>query len=256
MSERGISVQDVSVSFGGLKALDGVTFHAPPGKITGLVGPNGAGKSTLFNVTTGVIRPSTGHVFVDGAEVTGLPQHAIARRSVARTFQTPRGFPSLSVLDNVLVAVEDRSEGLVRSIIHRRVTDVARDHALAVLERVDLAHRAESRYDLLSSGEARLLEVARHLMRDPMYVLLDEPTAGVAPELQDRLSAILDDLRAEGRTLICVEHNMRFLRELADHILVLEGGRVIAEGAPDAVFADERVISAYLGEKRRTNAPG
>ena len=256
MTESGISVRDVSVHFGGLKALEGVSFDAPPGLVTGLVGPNGAGKSTLFNVMTAVIHPTTGHVSVDGQDVTGWSQHEIARRGVARTFQTPRGFPSLSVVDNVLVAVEDRSEGLLHSILHRRFPDDARKKAFEVLERVELAHKATMRYDLLSAGEARLLEVARHLMRDPRYVLLDEPTAGVAPELQDRLAAVLRELRAEGRTLICVEHNMRFLRELADHILVLDSGRVIAEGPPETVFSDERVIRAYLGEKRRANAPG
>lgn len=256
MSGSGISVNGVSVQFGGLRALSDVTFDAPPRLITGLVGPNGAGKSTLFNVMTAVVKPTQGGVFVDGEDVTRLLQHEIARRGVARTFQTPRGFPSLTVLDNVLVAADDRSERLLSSLLGRRLPAATRERAMTVLARVGLEQQAHQMYARLSAGEARLLEVARHLMRDPSYLLLDEPTAGVAPELQDRLTAILQGLRADGLTLICVEHNIKFLRELADHILVLEAGEVIAAGTPDAVFSDERVISAYLGEKGRTHARG
>jgi len=244
------------VRFGGLMALNDVSLEAPPRAITGLLGPNGAGKSTLFNVITAVIRPTAGHVFVDGKELTGLSQHEVARRSVGRTFQTPRGFPSLSVLDNVVVATDDPSERLLQSLLGRRFPRAARERAMDALERVGLAQRATAPYGRLSAGEARLLEIARHLIRDPAYVLLDEPTAGVAPELQERLSGILAGLRAEGRTLICVEHNMRFLRELADYVLVLEAGKVIADGPPQDVFSNERVISAYLGEKGRTSAAG
>jgi branched-chain amino acid transport system ATP-binding protein len=254
MTGKGISVDHVSVQFGGLRALDDVSLEALPGLITGLVGPNGAGKSTLYNVMTAVIKPTSGRVFVDGQDVSSLSQHEISRRGVARTFQTPRGFPSLSVLDNVLVAADHASERLVGSLLGRRLPPETLGLAMSVLERVGLADQAKQKYSRLSAGEARLLELARHLMRDPAYVLLDEPTAGVAPELQDRLAAILQGLRSDGRTLICVEHNMRFLRELADHILVLEAGQVIATGAPEVVFSDERVIAAYLGEKRRTHA--
>ena len=249
-----VVVRDVEVVFGGLRALKGVSLDAEPGRITGLIGPNGAGKSTLFNVITSMIKPQKGRVVVGGDDITGTPPHLIARRGLARTFQTPRGFPSLSVVDNVLIAVGHPNERLVRSLLGRRFPKELHDLANAMLERVGLASKANNSYKNLSSGEARLLEVARHLIRKPQYLLLDEPTAGVAPELQQRLATLLKEIRDEGTTLICVEHNMRFLRGLADHVVVLDTGEIVTAGAPNQVFADQRVIDAYLGHSRRIDA--
>jgi len=249
MTEATVQVRDVEVVFGGLRALRNVSLDGYPGRITGLIGPNGAGKTTLFNVMTSVVRPRTGTVMVGGTDVTGIPFYRLARRGIARTFQTPRGFPSLSVVDNVLVAPDHRNERLSGSLLGRELPEKLRDRAVGILERVGLADKAEQSYRNLSSGEARLLEVARHLIRDPQYLLLDEPTAGVAPELQGRLADILRDIRDQGVTLVCVEHNMKFLRDLADHVVVLDTGEVIAEGDPEDVFKDERVIDAYLGHR-------
>jgi ABC-type branched-subunit amino acid transport system ATPase component len=254
MADASVEIRDVEVVFGGLRALKGVSLDARPGHITGLIGPNGAGKTTLFNVMTSVIRPHRGRVSIAGKDITNTPPHKIARQGVARTFQTPRGFPSLVVIDNVLIGPGDRNERLIPSLLGKKFPSRLRERALGILERVGLAAKAEDSYKNLSSGEARLLEVARHLIRQPQYLLLDEPTAGVAPELQHRLSTLLREIRDEGTTLICVEHNMKFLRGLADHVVVLDTGEVISSGEPDAVFADRRVIEAYLGQGRVVRA--
>jgi branched-chain amino acid transport system ATP-binding protein len=254
MMAQAVEVRDVEVIFGGLRALKGVSLDARPGGITGLIGPNGAGKTTLFNVITSIIKPHRGRVRVGGDDITNTSPHQIARRGVARTFQTPRGFPSLSVIDNVLIGVGDPNEHLGRSLLGKKFKKGLRKRATSMLERVGLSAKAGESYKNLSSGEARLLEVARHLIRQPQYLLLDEPTAGVAPELQQRLSTLLRQIRDEGTTLICVEHNMKFLRGLADHVVVLDLGEIISSGDPDSVFADPRVIDAYLGQGRSENA--
>lgn len=254
MGEASVEIRDVEVIFGGLRALRGVSLDAHPGRITGLIGPNGAGKTTLFNVITSVVRAYRGSVSIGGKDITGKPFHRLARDGVARTFQTPRGFPSLSVVDNVLIALGHANERLGPSLLGRKFPEGLRERALRILERVGLAAKATHSYKNLSSGEARLLEVVRHLIRDPQYLLLDEPTAGVAPELQGRLATLLSDIRDQGTTLICVEHNMKFLRGLADHVVVLDTGEVIAEGDAEAVFQDPRVIEAYLGQRKHAGA--
>jgi ABC-type branched-subunit amino acid transport system ATPase component len=249
-----IVVSGVAKAFGGLKALRDVSFTAREAEITALIGPNGAGKSTLFNLMTGLLEPDSGTIEIGEEVVTGRPPHAIAALGVGRTFQTPRGFPSMSVRDNLTVAVADTSEHLLRSLIGRRRPRSVIADADRVLERIGLRDRADAPYGDLSGGEARLLEVGRQLIRDPRYVLLDEPTAGVAPELQSRLAELLISLRDEGRCLVCVEHNLRFLRRLADTIVVLAHGTIIAAGAPEAVFRDEGVVDAYLGGRKEASA--
>jgi branched-chain amino acid transport system ATP-binding protein len=254
MAEASVEIRDVEVVFGGLRALKGISFDAISGRITGLIGPNGAGKTTLFNVITSVVTPHRGRVRIGGEDITNMPPHRIAQQGVARTFQTPRGFPSLSVIDNVLIGPGDSSEHLVPSILGKRFPKSLRERAMTILGRIGLAAKADDSYTNLSSGEARLLEVARHLIRSPQYLLLDEPTAGVGPELQHRLSNLLREIRDEGTTLICVEHNMKFLRDLADYVVVLDVGEIICSGDPDSVFADSRVVEAYLGHGRFARA--
>jgi len=246
-----ISVNDITVTFGSFTALSDVSFDVPTGAITGLLGPNGAGKSTLFNAMTGVVAPASGTVIVNHENLVGLKPHEVARRRVARTFQTPRGFPSLSVYDNVAVAIDDPSERLGPSIVGRRPPESRRELVMSALDGVGLSSKLSASYGHLSAGETRLLEVARHLVRDPEYWLLDEPTAGVTPELQDRLFEVVMGRKAEGKTILCVEHNMAFLRRIADFVVVIERGRVIAQGSPEVVLSDERVITAYLGDRGR-----
>ncbi len=252
---RDLLVMDrVIKRFGGLKAVGGDTglsFAVPEGAFLGLIGPNGAGKSTTFNLISGVLKPDSGAVRLDGVDLSKASASEIASLGLGRTFQTPRAFPSLTVLDNVIVGADNGGER-VGSVMFGRwhaAERTLRDKAAEVLARVGLAERTNDRVGNLSGGELRMLEVARQLVRDPKILLLDEPTAGVDPSLQSKLSRILVDLHAEGRTLIVVEHNLHFLLQIADSVVVLQNGQLLAQGSPSEIKSDERVISAYLGSE-------
>jgi branched-chain amino acid transport system ATP-binding protein len=252
MSDAILQVRSVVKEFHTFRAVggsDGLSFDVKTGSFLGLIGPNGAGKSTTFNLISGVLKPTSGQVLLDGVDLTTTRTPDIAALGLGRTFQTPRAFPSLSVLGNVMVGVGGRDEGPVAALLGRwRQGDAAiRDEAEAALERVGLAARRNEMVDNLSGGELRMLEVGRQLVRKPRILLLDEPTAGVDPVLQQRLSDLLAGLHAGGTTLIVVEHNLAFLMNLADSIVVLQGGALLAQGAPDAIRRDPAVISAYLG---------
>ncbi|MCT8329292.1 ABC transporter ATP-binding protein [Albidovulum sediminis] len=245
-------VDRVIKRFGGLKAVggdDGLSFTVPEGTFLGLIGPNGAGKSTTFNLISGVLKPDEGKVLLDGVDLAKARASEIAALGLGRTFQTPRAFPSLSVLDNVIVGADSAGErvGMAFSGRWRDSEGALRDKAAAVLARVGLSERINDHVGSLSGGELRMLEVARQLVRDPKILLLDEPTAGVDPSLQSKLSNILVDLHAEGRTLIVVEHNLHFLLRIADRVVVLQNGQLLSQGTPAEIKADEKVITAYLG---------
>lgn len=252
MSRDYLIVDRVVKRFGGLKAVGGdagLSFSVSRGAFLGLIGPNGAGKSTTFNLISGVLKPDSGSIVLDGANLADVPASEIASCGLGRTFQTPRAFPSMSVLDNVVVGADSRGEALsVVALGSWRASDrVLRKRAEAVLERVGLSDRIGDVVSNLSGGELRMLEVARQLVREPSILLLDEPTAGVDPSLQKRLSKILVDLHQEGTTLIVVEHNLGFLLSIADSVVVLHNGELLSEGTPQQVKSDENVISAYLG---------
>jgi ABC-type branched-subunit amino acid transport system ATPase component len=245
-------VDRVIKRFGGLKAVggdDGLSFTVPEGTFLGLIGPNGAGKSTTFNLISGVLKPDAGAVLLDGVDLARARASEIAALGLGRTFQTPRAFASLTVLDNVIVGADNRGErvGMAFSGRWRASERTLRDKAAAVLARVGLSERINDHVGNLSGGELRMLEVARQLVRDPKILLLDEPTAGVDPSLQSKLSNILVDLHAEGRTLIVVEHNLHFLLRIADRVVVLQNGQLLSQGTPAEIKADEKVITAYLG---------
>ncbi len=245
-------VDRVIKRFGGLKAVggdDGLSFAVPEGTFLGLIGPNGAGKSTTFNLISGVLKPDAGAVLLDGVDLARARASEIAALGLGRTFQTPRAFPSLTVLDNVIVGADNSGErvGMAFSGRWRASERALRDKAAAVLARVGLSERIGDHVGNLSGGELRMLEVARQLVRDPKILLLDEPTAGVDPSLQSKLSNILVDLHAEGRTLIVVEHNLHFLLRIADRVVVLQNGQLLSQGTPAEIKADEKVITAYLG---------
>jgi branched-chain amino acid transport system ATP-binding protein len=232
-----LRVEDVSVSFGGLKALDNVALEAPASQITGLIGPNGAGKTTLFNVITGLQRPNKGRVMLGDLDVTRYRPKRRARLGLGRTFQRLEIFGSMSARDNILVALENRH-------LHGRK---ARARADELLSLVGLRGVEDTHADVLPTGMSRLLELARALACEPRVVLLDEPSSGLDPSESERLGTLLGSLEATGLSILLVEHDMNLVMSVCAYIYVLDFGRVIAEGTRAEVQSDALVRTAYLG---------
>lgn len=247
-----LSVINVSKGFGGVRAVDGCSLEVQPGTVTGLIGPNGAGKSTLFNIIIGLYPPDSGQVCFEDARIDGLPPHRIVRLGLSKTFQIPREFRNLTVLENLLVAFSPRNGERLRDLFFRpwevrRELDAAIDRAEKVLETVGLRSLRDEYARNLSGGQKKLLELARALMAGPRMVLLDEPVAGVNPVLTNRLLEIIEGLRDQGTTFFLIEHDMDVVMRHCDHIVVLHQGRRLAEGKPEEVRADPRVVESYLG---------
>jgi ABC-type branched-subunit amino acid transport system ATPase component len=243
-----LEVSGVRKAFGGVQALDGVDLVIPRGTVSALIGPNGAGKSSAFNVITGIVEADEGTVRLAGADITGRSLDDVARAGVGRTFQAPRGFTSMTVLQNLTVVASGRGESLLGALTYRRAAGrAARERAEEILVRLGLERLRDTPYTELSGGELRLLEIGRHLMRDIDVLLLDEPTAGVIPSMQERIAEAVRDLVGSGITVLIIEHNLRFVFGLASRVDVMVNGRVICTGEPDEVQADPTVIAAYLG---------
>ncbi|WP_235738599.1 ABC transporter ATP-binding protein [Nocardioides alcanivorans] len=241
-----LEVNDVVVRFGGVTAVNQAGFTADERRITGLIGPNGAGKTTCFNVITGLQRPTSGSVRFAGRNVTRTAVHRRAKRGMARTFQRLEAFGSLSVRDNVRVAL-DISGGLGGLMRNPRAK------VDQVLERVGIGEYADERADAIPTGTARLLELARCLVGDPTLLLLDEPSSGLDETETDAFGELLIALAAEGKAILMVEHDMDLVMTVCDDIHVLDFGEIICSGSPAAVRADERVQAAYLGS---SDTPG
>jgi branched-chain amino acid transport system ATP-binding protein len=238
-----LDVDDVTVRFGGVTAVNGATFSVQPGTITGLIGPNGAGKTTLFNVITGMQPPTAGRVRLRGDDITDLGTHARARRGIARTFQRLEAFGSLSVHENVLVAAEIHA----RWARNTGSTATAHDTATELVQRVGIQKWAHAQADSVPTGTARLLELARALAINPAILLLDEPSSGLDEEETDDFAVLLRDLVMEGRSILIVEHDMDLVMGVCDYIHVLDFGTIISSGEPAQIRSDPRVQDAYLG---------
>jgi branched-chain amino acid transport system ATP-binding protein len=246
-----LEVRELVRAFDGVRAVDGATLDVGAGSITGLIGPNGAGKSTLFNCVSGFLRPEAGRVELDGKRIDRRAPHRIARAGLVRTFQTPRALTRMTVLENVvLAAARNDGERLGRGFTPRarRRERSARARAVELLELVRLDGHADALAGTLSGGQRKLLELVRALMVEPRILLLDEPMAGVSPSLRvELLEHILALRERDGVTLLIVEHDLDFVMRASDRVIVMNDGRVIAQGSPDEVRVDERVVDAYLG---------
>ena len=248
-----LTAREVTKSFGGHRAVDGFSFTLARGAIGGLVGPNGAGKTTLFNCLAGALQPTSGQVKLDGRDTTGASPDRVFAAGLARTFQIPRPFPEMSVLDNVMLAPRGQ-------LGERFWTNWLRPRAVAQQERavqaaarhwldfVGLSALAAEPARVLSGGQRKLLELARVMVAEPKLVLLDEPGAGVNPALLDQIVDRVAELNRQGVTFLVIEHNMDLVATLCNPVMVMAQGRMLAQGPADAVLRDERVVQAYLGD--------
>jgi branched-chain amino acid transport system ATP-binding protein len=235
-----LEVVDVSVSFGGVRALSSVDLQAEPGRVTGLIGPNGAGKTTLFNVVCGLQPADEGRVVVDGTDVSRLAPHKRARLGLARTFQRLEVFGSMSARDNIRVAADVRRKWA-------KDAPPSAETAEHLLDRVGLRHVADERVDSLPTGLARLVEVGRALAGEPRLLLLDEPSSGLSEEETEAFATLLVGLAGEGLGILLVEHDVELVMRVCSRIHVLDFGRIIASGSPEQVQQDRAVQEAYLG---------
>jgi branched-chain amino acid transport system ATP-binding protein len=243
-----LRTEKLTRAYGSLLAVDRVDMAVRQGELRSIIGPNGAGKTTFFRLISGEVAPTSGRIWFRDREVTGLPQHAVARLGIGKSYQITNVFPHLSVLENVRVAVQGHARSFQFWSRADRLVDV-RDKALVLLRTMGLQGKADRPAAHLSHGEKRHLELAIALASDPVLLLLDEPTAGMSPEETDETIVLIREL-ASGRTIVLVEHKMKLVMRISDRITVLHQGQVLADGTPDEIRANEAVQRTYLGASR------
>jgi branched-chain amino acid transport system ATP-binding protein len=249
-----LEVRGLTKHFGGIYAVEGCSFQAALGQVTGLIGPNGAGKSTAIDLISGFKLPDSGTVLFKGQKLEGLPPHRISRLGLIRTFQSPREWPGLTVLENVVMARWDASrEGFLRGLVGLSRSQRARSAeelagARAILDELGLGALRNERAGNLSGGQKRLVEFARIRMAEPELVILDEPMGGVNPVLGERMASAIEGFIAAGTSVIVVEHNLPFIERVTQQVIVMAQGTVIAEGPFESLRSNQDVIDAYLGE--------
>ncbi len=241
-----LETRNITKYFGGIRALNNVSIKIRKGSITGIIGPNGAGKTTLFRVIAGFLKPTKGEVLLESKRIDGKPPHIVASMGVGFTFQVPQGFPSLSVLDNVIAAIGWRFYRGMGFIKRRTKSDIIGE-AYKIIKKVGLEDYVERKAGELPLGLQKRLEIARALALDPKILMLDEPVAGMSAEEAMELAGLVRELNRGGLTVMLIEHNVPIAVELSDYMYVLHYGEVLAEGKPEEVTSDRRVIEAYLG---------
>ena len=247
-----LSIQDVNLSFGGIKALTNISFDIEPGKITGLIGPNGAGKTSLFNVISGIYTPTSGKVFYKDIEISKMKLDRINSLGIARTFQNIMVFPDLTLVENVLIGRQNRTKAnlmqtLLRTKAEREERKAAIDRAIELLSYVGLEDKKDELAKNLPYGDQRQLDIARALATEPEILLLDEPAAGLNNQETIVLRKLIQKLNGMGYTIVLIEHDIKLVMGISHHIVVLEYGHKIADADPHTVQNDENVIAAYLG---------
>ena len=240
-----IEAKNLTKHFDGVLAIDRLSFSVANGTITGIIGPNGSGKTTLTNILSGMIPKDNGMIIIDGVALERLKSYDARRYGIARTFQNVRVFEQMSVLDNLLVVVTERN---VWGALFERHGEYHRARVLEVLECIGLKNKQTALASTLSYGQRKLLEIGRALLTDARVYLFDEPFAGLFPEMAKLIVTIIHELKADGKTVILIEHNMELIRELCDTVIVMDSGRLLAEGAPKNVLKKREVLEAYLGE--------
>jgi ABC-type branched-subunit amino acid transport system ATPase component len=247
-----LDIREVQFAYGGVKAVDGASFSVDRGTVTGLIGPNGAGKSTLIEILSGTLSPDRGSILFQGVDTRGWGPPRVAQMGIARTFQTARVLPRLTVLENVLVAAQGQEgENPLKAMFWRRSwaqqEDANREEAKSLLNWLGLSDHLEKPAGTLSGGQRRLMEISRALLAHPKLLLLDEPTAGVFPETSRLIATRIREIVAQGVTILLIAHNMEFLSTVADDVVVMAEGKVLTRGPLDSVRQHEDVIAAYLG---------
>ena len=246
-----LEVHELRKSYGGVHAVDGVSFEVGRGRITGLIGPNGAGKSTVLGMVAGAIEPSGGSILFNGEEVAGWPSYKVARLGVGRTFQQSGDFSRMTVMENLLTARPgQRGDSLWGALLGKRYWRAEEDSLIAratdLVRRFDMMPMANELGGSLSGGQRRLLEIMRALMSEPEFLLLDEPMAGVNPALGERIGDYLLELRDDGLSMMLVEHEMSIVEKLCDPVIVMAQGQVLSQGTMNQIRADQKVLDAYL----------